>query len=160
MSAMERAAEAPGNEGELIITRIFDAPRELVFRMWTDPQHLLQWWGPRHHPAVHAEHDPRPGGAWRACLRSVEGGPDLWQGGRYIEVVQPERLVYTFAWDEAHPAHGHEMRVELTFKAIGGKTEMIFRQTKLPSVAERDGHRGGWTSTFDRLDDYLRLMTA
>lgn len=142
----------------LEITRVFDAPRELIFRLWTDPQHFGKWIGPRHHPAVHVEMDVRPGGAWRACLRPVAGGVDLWQGGQYREVVAPERLVYTFAWDKEHPAHGHETLVTVIFVEDGNRTKMSFRQEFLPSIAERDGHRGGWSSSFDRLDDLLRAM--
>jgi uncharacterized protein YndB with AHSA1/START domain len=154
------AAAAQTDQTELLIRRVFNAPRERVFKAWTDANDMLQWMGPRDFPAVHVELDVRPGGAWRACLRPTGGGPDLWQGGRYLEVVPPERLVYTFTWDEEHPAHGVEMLMTIVFHDRGGKTEMVLRQTKLPSVAERDGHIGGWTSALDRLDTLLHTPTA
>src|SRR6188472_4024681 len=88
-------------ERVLVITRVFDAPRELVFTAWTDKRHAMNWWGPKHHPATLVDMDVRPGGRWRHCLRSVETGQNLWHGGVFREVVPPERLVFTFAWEEA-----------------------------------------------------------
>jgi uncharacterized protein YndB with AHSA1/START domain len=85
---------------ELVITRLFDAPRELVFRAWTDPNYVREWWGPVNYPARLVQMDVRPGGAWRICLRSTEGKPELWQGGTFREIVAPERLSFTFAWEE------------------------------------------------------------
>ena len=98
--------------------------------------------------------DLRPGGRWRSCLRSTETGTDLWVGGVYREIVPPERLVFTFAWEE-EGERGLETLVTITFAERDGKTHMTFRQTPFQSDSERDGHRGGWTSAFDRLDDLL-----
>ena len=145
----------PAAERELVITRTFDAPRELVFQAWTDPHHAREWWGPVNYPARHVEMDVRPGGAWRMCLRSTEGKPELWQGGVFREVVAPERLVFTFAWEE-EGERGMETLVTVTFAEAGGKTRMTFRQTPFQSVEERDGHDWGWNSAFDRLDADLK----
>src|SRR5262245_9338520 len=87
-------------EHELLITRVFDAPRALVFEAWTDPEHVRHWFGPKHCPATQVTLDVRPGGRWRGCLRDVDTGNFLWLGGVYREVVPPERLVFTFAWEE------------------------------------------------------------
>lgn len=144
-------------ERELVITRIFDAPRELVFKAWTDPNHAKNWWGPKDYPAIQLEMDVRPGGAWRGCLRSTETGKDLWHGGLFREVAPPERLVFTFAWDE-EGERGLETLVTVIFTELNGKTRMIFHHAPFESIEERDGHQGGWTSTFDRLDDYLREL--
>jgi uncharacterized protein YndB with AHSA1/START domain len=142
-------------ERELVITRLFDAPRKLVFEAWTDPKHLAQWWGPRDHPAALVKLDVRPGGAWRHCLRSTETGNDLWHRGVFREVVAPERLVFTFAWEE-DGERGLETLVTVTFADEDGKTRMTLRQTPFQSDGERDGHQGGWDSTFDRLAEHLR----
>ena len=139
---------------ELLIERVFNAPRELVFQAWTDPEHIRQWFGPRDHPAREMTMDVRPGGRWRGCLRSTETGNDLWLGGVYREIVPPERLVFTFAGEE-EGERGLETLVTITFAERGGKTHMTFRQSPFQSGGERDGHRGGWTSTFDRLDELL-----
>ncbi len=141
-------------DAELVITRLFDAPRELVFAMWTDPRHALKWWGPREYPATHMEMDVRPGGRWRNCLTSPETGKELWQGGVFREVVPPERLVFTFAWEEAGE-HGLETLVTITFTEQGGKTRLTLRQAPFRSLEQRDGHGYGWNSTFDRLAEHL-----
>jgi uncharacterized protein YndB with AHSA1/START domain len=139
----------------LVITRVFDAPRALVFKAWTDAEHGKHWSGPRGFTATHIEGDLRPGGAWRLCLRRDETGEELWQGGVYREVVVPERLVFTFAWDGEDGRPGHETLVTVTFAERGGKTTMTFRQAVFRSVEERDGHQGGWTSAFDRLEEHV-----
>jgi len=139
---------------ELVITRIFDAPRELVFKLWTDPRSAKNWWGPKDHPAARLEMDVRTGGAWRGNLRATETGEELRLGGVFREIVAPERVVFTFAWEE-EGERGLETLVTLTFADEGGKTRMTFRQTPFQSVEERDGHRGGWTSSFDRLEEYV-----
>jgi uncharacterized protein YndB with AHSA1/START domain len=141
-------------ERTLLIEREFKAPRELVFQAWTDPEHLRQWFGPRDYPATQIAMDVRPGGRWRACLRSVESGADLWVGGVYREIVPSERLVFTFAWEE-EGERGLETLVTIVFTERDGKTRITFRQIPFQSDSERDGHRGGWTSAFDRLDDLL-----
>ncbi|MFA6239947.1 MAG: SRPBCC domain-containing protein [Candidatus Hydrogenedentales bacterium] len=140
--------------GELVITRVFDAPRELVFKAWTDPDLAKNWWGPRNYPAKHLEMDARPGGAWRALLKSTENQKDLWHGGVFREVVEPDRVAFTFAWEEAGE-RGLETLVTVTFAEHDRKTHMKFHQAPFRSGGERDGHHGGWTSCFDRLDDLM-----
>ena len=141
----------------LVITRVFDAPRDLVFKLWTDSKHAIKWWGPRDYPATYLDMDARLGGAWRGCLTSTETGKDLWQGGIFREILPPERLVFTFAWDE-EGERGLETEVAITFAEQDGKTVMTFRHAPFQSIKERDGHQGGWTSTFDRLADYVRKL--
>ena len=75
-------------ERALTLTRVFDAPRELVWQAWTDQRHAAQWWGPRHHPNTHVEIDARVGGRWRICLKGVADGRELWHGGVFREVVK------------------------------------------------------------------------
>lgn len=156
-AASAGAAESPRHE--LVITRMFDAPPALVFAAWTDPRHAVKWWGPTHYPARHLEIDARPGGAWRACLRSVESGEDLWHGGVFREVLAPRRLVFTFAWEE-EGERGLETLVTIDFAEEGGRTRMRFHQAPFLSRDERDGHEGGWTSTFDRFDAHLAYLQA
>lgn len=153
MSSRNDAHLSP-TERELVITRLFDAPRELVFRMWTDPRHAMRWWGPKHHPAVHLKMDVRPGGVWRNCLRSTQTGKDLWQNGVFREVVAPERIVFTFVWEE-DGERAMENLVTVTFADEHGKTRMTLRQAPFYSIGERDGHGEGWNSSFDRLADHL-----
>ena len=82
-------------------------------------------------------------------------GYDLWQGGVYREVVEPERLVFTFAWDQEDGSRGPETLVTIDFVELGGKTRMIFRQSPFNTRSNRDGHSQGWNSAFDRLAEAL-----
>lgn len=139
----------------LIITRVLAAPRTLVWKAWTDPAQVKCWMGPRGYTATHLQGEWRPRGAWRACLRRDDNGEELWQGGVNLEIVAPERLVYSFAWEGANGRRGHETRVTLNFSEHRGKTRMDFRQEVFDSAEECDGHRAGWNSTFDRLAEHL-----
>jgi len=139
---------------ELAITRVFDAPRSLVFKVWTQPEHLVRWWGPRDFTTPSCKMDVRPGGAYRTCIRSPEGKEYCMQGV-YREVVEPERLVLTFAWEDEAGRPGHETLVTVTFADHGGKTKLTFRQDAIVSVADRHSHQEGWSECLDRLARYL-----
>jgi uncharacterized protein YndB with AHSA1/START domain len=154
---------------ELQITRVFDAPRELVWKMWTDPEHMKHWAGPRQFEARHIENDARPGGKWRLCLHTdgfdVGDGElkkfDLWQGGKNLEVVEPERLVYTFKWED-NPGLSAvvETVISIALEEHDGKTTMNFHQAFFVTDKDRDGHVRGWNSSFDKLADYLGEVQA
>lgn len=148
------SAAAPPMERELVITRVFDAPRNLVFRAWIDPEQAAQWWGPQGFTVVSLEMDVRPGGAWRKCMRSPDGR-DYWRQGVYREIVAPERLVFTYVSDDPQGNPGHETLVTVTFADHGAKTLMTLRQAEFESTAARDAHRGGWTSSIERFARYL-----
>ena len=139
---------------ELLLTRFFDAPRELVFKAWTDPEQVAQWYGPEGFSEVFLEMDVRPGGAWRKCMRSPEG-TDYWRRGIYREIVEPERLVFTYVSDDPQGIPGHETLVTITFADRGAKTLMTFRQAEFESIAARNSHQGGWTSCMGRFAAYV-----
>jgi len=141
-------------ERVLVITRVLDAPRSLVFKVWTQPEHLVRWWGPRDFTTPSCKMDVRAGGAYRTCIRSPEG-KDYWMRGVYREIVEPERLVFTFAWEDEEGQPSHETLVTVTFAEHDGKTKLTFQQAIFESVAERDSHREGWTECLDRLEAYL-----
>ncbi len=141
----------------LVIKRVFDAPRDLVWKCWTTPEIAKQWWGPIEYPANYIDIDFRVGGTWRACLHGRDDGRDLWQGGVIKEIVPPRRLVYTFKWD-ADGERGIDTVVTVEFEEKDGKTLMHFHQSAFESLAERDGHGYGWGSTFDRFDIYLAQL--
>lgn len=143
-------------ETELTIVRVFDAPPALVFRMWTDPAHASRWMGPRGFTAEHVTQDPRPGGAWRLCLREDATGRLLWQGGVNREIDPPHRLVFTFAWDRDSGISDLETVVTITFEDYDGKTRMVFHQAPFATTDSRDGHVRGWSSSFDRFEELLR----
>lgn len=141
---------------ELVINRVFDALRELVWKAWFDPERCAKWMGPRGYTAHGLSGEVRPGGAWRLCLRRDSDGEDLWQGGVYREVNEPERVVFTFAWDGDDGKPENEMLITLTFEEQAkGKTKLTLHQTGFRNVEQRDGHNGGWTSSFDRFEEFL-----
>ena len=141
-------------ERELVITRIFDAPRHLVFQAWTEPDRVARWWGPHGFVTAYCNMDVRPGGAFRVCMRSPAGA-EHWKQGVYREVVVPERLVFTFAWEDAEGKPGHQTLVTVTFAEHGEKTELSLHQAVFESVARRDEHRRGWASTLERFAEFL-----
>jgi uncharacterized protein YndB with AHSA1/START domain len=154
----EGSAAANSSERELVVTRIFDAPRSLVFKAWSEPEHMVRWLGPRDFTGSIIKMDARPGGTYRFHMRSPEGA-DHWQQGVYHEIVEPQRLVYTFVWADANgnPTRP-ETLVTVTFEEHDGKTKLTLRQGLFESITARDEHRWGWNSSFDCLAEYLATM--
>lgn len=144
------------SDRELVLTRVFDAPRALVFQVWTDPAHVTHWWGPHGFttPLETVALDVRPGGKWRIRMLTPDGG-EYWMHGVYREIVAPERLVFSYAGSPAPGAPEHETLVTVTFADLGGRTRMTFQQAVFPTVQDRDDHEGGWSECFDELVDYL-----
>lgn len=153
------SAGPPAADGELVITRLFDAPRRLVFAAWTEPERLMQWWGPRGFTTPSCELDPRPGGVWRVRMRPPTGA-DLWVRGTYREIVEPERLVFTSAWEDAAGNPGRETLVTVTFADRGEQTLLTFRQAVFETVESRDDHEDSWSSAFEMLAEYLASARA
>lgn len=154
---MAPATDPPGSPA-LELRRVVDAPRELVWRAWTQVEMRLAWWGPPEWPAVHTEQDLRPGGRWRACLRSASDGRLLWQGGIYREIVPPERLVFSFKWESDTHEDGDPVETLVTVllaELPDGRTQLDFRQEGLKSAQSLAGHREGWTGSLTRLDRWL-----
>src|SRR2546422_5926224 len=112
---------------ELVITRVFDAPPRLVFKAWTEAERLVRWWGPKGFTMPSCKMDVRPGGAFRFCMRSPEG-TDHWLQGVYREIVEPERLVCTWAWEDAEGKPGHETLLTVNFAEHGAKTKLTLHQ--------------------------------
>jgi uncharacterized protein YndB with AHSA1/START domain len=143
----------------LVITRVFDAPRSLVYKAWTEPERMAQWLGPHGFASKVIKMDARVGGSYRFYMRSSEGTDHWWQGV-HREIVENERLVYTYAWTDAdgNPTRP-ETLVTVTFEALGErKTRLTLRQEVFESVTARDLHNGGWSSSLDRLADYLAAV--
>ncbi len=118
---------------EIIITRVFDAPRELVFDAWTDSKHVDRWWGPNGFVTTTHSKDFRPGGAWRFLMRGPDG-QEYPNKVVYKEIVRPSRLAYSHGSDDDKPAH---FEVTVTFQAIGTKTKVTLHSL-FPTAAARD----------------------
>jgi uncharacterized protein YndB with AHSA1/START domain len=161
MEARNSAAASVTDPGdlELVITRIFDAPRSLVFKAWTDPEHMARWFGPKGFTStVVGKIDVRPGAPYRIHMRGPDGD-DHWSQGVYRELVEPERLVFAGCWADAEgQPKGPETTVTVTLEDLEGKTRLTLRQRIFESVTARDAHRGGWTSSLERLAEYLATV--
>jgi uncharacterized protein YndB with AHSA1/START domain len=147
---------------ELVITRVFDAPRELVWKAWIDPEHFKRWWGPKDYTCPFCEMDLRVGGKYLNCMRSPEG-EDYWSTGVYREIIPIERIVFTdcFADEKGNivpathyglsPDFPLEMLVTVTFEDHDGKTKMTLKHIGLPAGPDSDGAQQGWSESFDKL---------
>ncbi len=142
---------------ELVITRVFDAPRVLVWKVWTKREHLLHWSCPANFVTLFSEGDFCIGGVWRTGMRSPEG-QEYVMGGQYREIVEPERLVFTHGWEEDELHDGRETLVTVVLEEIGNGTKMTFTQLNLATASSRDGHIEGWSGAFDNLDTYLQKL--
>jgi uncharacterized protein YndB with AHSA1/START domain len=152
---------------EIVITRIFDAPRELVWKAWTDPQHFKRWWGPKDFTCPFCEMDLRVGGKYLNCMRSPEGR-DYWSTGVYREIIPMERIVFTdsFADEKGNivPATYYgmsadfplEMLVTVTFAEHEGKTKLTLKHSGLPTGRDGEGAQQGWNESFDKLAESLK----
>jgi uncharacterized protein YndB with AHSA1/START domain len=146
---------APNSARELVLTRLIDAPRQKVYRAWTDPELLKQWFAPLPWTTPSAELDVRPGGANMIVMRDPEGR-DFPNRGVYLEVVENERLVITDAYTKAwEPSEKPFMTVILTFEDEGGKTRYTARARHW-TAADREAHEKmgfheGWGQCADQL---------
>ena len=161
---MSAIATEPVTAYELKITRTFDAPRELVWKAWTDPEMAMHWMGPRGFQATEFVTPTEPGQPWHLSMEGRIPGTDqkvcLRQGGVVKEIKPPELLVYTFAWDSRESvglsdSPYKENIVTVCLEERGGKTVMHFTQAPFATAAERDGHTGGWNSAFDRFAEFM-----
>jgi uncharacterized protein YndB with AHSA1/START domain len=147
---------------DVLIIRVLDAPRELVWKAWTDPEHFKNWWGPKDYTCPFCEMDLRVGGKYLNCMRSPKGR-DYWSTGVYREIIPMERLVFTdcFADEKGNVVHAThyglspdfplEMLVIVTLEDQGGKTKMTLQHIGLPAGSEGEGAEQGWSESFDKL---------
>lgn len=135
---------------EIVVERVLDAPRELVFKAWTEPEHLAHWWGPRGFTLPACQMDFRPGGSFRFCMRSPDQR-DHWCAGVYREIVAPERIVFT---SNVCNELGVATLTTVTFAEYEGKTKITLHQTFADTPAGERVQQG-WGETIDRLAAYL-----
>src|SRR5205807_9316817 len=161
MPANQTTILAEQGKQDILITREFDAPRELVFKAFTDPQLIPQWWGPRSVSTEVDKMDVRPGGQWRFINRDAEGNEYAFHGV-YHEILAPERIIDTFEF-EGLPETGHVTLETMKLEELpGGRTKLI-AQSVFQSVADRDGMlqsgmEEGVDETYDRLAELLKKM--
>ena len=137
---------------DLVITRIFDAPRELVWKAWTDPRLVMQWWGPKGFTSPSCEIDFRVGGRYLFCMRAPDG-QEFWSGGEYTEITAPEKIVTVLFYADKNgkvdPADPNDVEVRdvVTFEEFGsGQTKLIFQRSRWDV-----GEDTGSNQIFDKL---------
>ena len=156
-------------EGEIMIARLYDAPRELAWRVWTEPGLIMQWWGPKGYTSPLCRNDLRVGGTYLYCMRSP-GGQDYWTTGTYREVVRPERIVCTDSYADEKgiivpatyygmsPDIPGERLLSVTFREQAGRTRLTLKYNGIPPGEENDLARSGWHETLDKYAGVLSTM--
>jgi uncharacterized protein YndB with AHSA1/START domain len=155
------------------ISRVFDAPRDRVWKSWTEAERLKQWWGPKGFTVKQCKIDLRPGGMMHYCLRSPDGH-DMWGKFVYREIAKPEKLVFVNSFSDEKgsttvhpmmPTWPREMLSTVTFEAQGARTKVTVQWVPLDTSTDlerktfdegRDGMKQGWGGTFDEFADYLK----
>ncbi len=154
---MPSGFEQPSDR-EVVFTRLLDAPRELVWKAWSDPRYLHEWWGPDGYSTTTHEFAFVPGGRWRFTMHGPDG-TDTPSRVVFREIDPPSRLVYENGW--GRPGAPLDFRVVLTLVAVGNQTRLSLHMTfrdaaSLKTAVERYGVLEGGTQTLDRLADHLR----
>ncbi|MFH0070798.1 SRPBCC domain-containing protein [Peribacillus sp. NPDC056705] len=153
---------------EVILERVFNAPKELVFKVFSDGEHLKQWWGPRGWEVTVSNMDFRPGGAWHYCMKCMDQsqgdfyGMESWGKSVYQKIDEPDRIVYVDYFSDAEGNISEDMpasTITMTFEDQGGQTLLISRSVYESEEAVRQvldmGMEQGITETWDRLEEYL-----
>ena len=160
------SSNAETTSREITIERVFDAPRELVWKAWTEPDRLMRWWGPANFTSPNCRIDLRVGGSYLFCMRSPEG-KDYWSSGVYREIIPLERLVYSDSFADENgnrvPPSYYEMPgdwppellVTVTFEEDKGKTKVTMQHTGIPG-AMNEMANAGWNQSLDKLAESLK----
>jgi uncharacterized protein YndB with AHSA1/START domain len=151
----------------VVIERTFDAPQDLIWQMWTDPEHFQKWYGPKGFTVPVADMELRVGGKRLICMASPDGSMKMWTTGEYTEIVPNDRLVYTespadengnvvspsaMGMPEGYPAM---TEVTVSLEDLGGRTKMVMTHAGVPADS---GAGGGWTQAFDKLADHIKTV--
>lgn len=149
------ASDRKVRDDELYIEREFDAPVELVFRIWESRDHMIRWWGPEIFTCVELDWELKPGRPWRAMMASKQYNHKVSRmGGVIREVEKQKRIVFTFAWDE-DSGRDLDTVVTVSFMERNGRTIQTFHQTPFSNVQIRDSHIGGWNSLINKEQLYV-----
>lgn len=176
MASSQSAAAAETFSKEFVIERLFDAPRELVWKVFTERDHLMRWWGPKGFKMIVGELDLRPGGIFLDGMQAPNGS-EMWGKWVFREIVEPERLVFVSSFSDKNagltrhpmaPTWPIEMLGTATFIDQGGKTLLVNRVVALNASSEEratfegnfDSMTQGWGGTWDQLAAYLATLQA
>ncbi|GLQ52796.1 SRPBCC family protein [Devosia nitrariae] len=143
-------------DDELLITRVFEAPVAVVWRLWSEPEHWFRWSGPQGFTVTDLDHDFRVGGQWRTGMKSAAYGRSV-SHGQFLEIVPHERIVMSFAWEEGS-GETTQTTITITFEEEDGRTVQHFHQTPFSSRDYRDSHVMGWNSQFNKEAEYAEAL--
>lgn len=158
--------DKPISEDAVVIERIFDATVELIWEIWTEPEHFKKWYGPKGFTVPVAEMDLRVGGKRLVCMASPDGSMKMWTTGEYVEIHLNQRLTYTespsdengnvvspsaMGMPEGYPA---TTEVTVSLEELDGRTRMVMTHAGVPAES---GAGGGWEQAFDKLVDYVQV---
>lgn len=151
----------PGNAGEtaIVVTRVFNAPRAVVFKFWTDPEQLAKWWGPVgfRTPREDVAIDPRVGGRFQLRMVETATGAEVWVHGEIVELVAPELLTLRLDVPQPIGLPPMETRVRVEFHELGDMTRITLRQAPFATADQREQTATGWDQSFGALDRLLAL---
>ena len=154
-------------EDAVVIERTFEAAVNIIWQMWTDPEHFKQWYGPQGFTVPVADMDLRVGGKRLICMASPDGSMKMWTTGEFTEIVSSERLVYTespadengnvvspsaMGMPDGYPA---TTEVTVLLEDLGGRTKMVMTHAGVPASS---GAGGGWEQAFDKLADHIETI--
>jgi uncharacterized protein YndB with AHSA1/START domain len=152
----------------MVITRIFDAPRELVWKAWTDPKYVMQWWGPKGFTSPECKIDFRVGGKYLFCMKSPDGEVVGWNGGEYFEIVVHEKIVYSMYFADAEGNKVDPAQYGIEDEAVDDARDVVIfedfgnGQTKLTLIgnepmksAKESGQLEGWYETLDKVAEVV-----
>jgi len=169
MDTAKTISKKKTSEHVLLITRTFDAPRYLVFKAWTEPEHLMKWWGPKDFTCPVCKINLHPGGTYLYCMHSPDG-KNYWGTGTYIEITEPERFTCTDNFADEYgnivspKSYGmsddwpSEALITVDFSEKAGKTNIVLKHSPIKPGKERDMCRQGWSESLDKLADYLKTQ--
>jgi uncharacterized protein YndB with AHSA1/START domain len=138
----------------LVIRRTFAAPRARVYAAWTEPEQMRRWAGPEGFSVPEMEQDPRVGGTYRMTMQQPDG-ERIAVYGVFREIKPPERISYTWRWEEDTPEAETETLVTVEFHERGDETELVLTHDQFVGEESRAGHEGGWNSALDKLGRFL-----
>ncbi len=154
---MSDAASQRIEQTDVFITRVFNAPRPVVFKFWTDPAQVAKWWGPigYHNPREDVQIDLRVGGVFQLRMADDAGTTDVWVRGRIVELVIPEVLAIHLDVPQPHAQPPMEVRLRVQFHDHGDKTRITLHQGPFSTTEGREHTIIGWSESFDELDRQL-----
>jgi len=161
-----KMSEHTNSKEAVVIERTFDAAVDLIWKMWTDPEHFKKWYGPNSFSVPVAEMDLRVGGKRLICMASPDGSMKMWTTGEYVEIVPNQRLVYTESMADEQgnvlPPSAMGMpdgyptvtEISIVLEDLGGRTKMVMTHAGIPASSPG---ASGWNQAFDKLADYISI---